>query len=114
VVEDAMKFVRREVKRGSKYQGIIMDPPAYGRGPDGEKWILETGINELVKLSSELLLPSNSFLIINLYSMGLSALVINNLIKDYFPLCKPQQGELFIKSKSGHELPLGTFLRFKT
>ena len=49
VIEDALKFVKREVKRGKKYNGIILDPPAYGRGPDGEKWILEEGLNELIK-----------------------------------------------------------------
>ncbi len=46
VIEDALKFVKREVKRGKKYNGIILDPPAYGRGPDGEKWVLEEGLND--------------------------------------------------------------------
>jgi 23S rRNA (cytosine1962-C5)-methyltransferase len=114
VVEDALKFARREARRGNKYQGIIMDPPAYGRGPEGEKWVLEYGINELIKLSSELLLPAKSFFIINLYSMGLSALVIQNLISNYFPKKANETGELFIPSKTGYQLPLGTFLRFKT
>ena len=113
VVEDAMKFVKREVKRGNKYSGIIMDPPAYGRGPDGEKWVLETGINELVKLCSEMFLDDHSFFIINLYSMGLSAQILQNLISCYFPLTNSEMGELFIPSKTGYNLPLGTFLRFK-
>jgi 23S rRNA (cytosine1962-C5)-methyltransferase len=79
VVEDAMKFVRREVKRGNKYNGIILDPPAYGRGPEGEKWVLEDGINEMMMLCSQLLEKSNSFLVLNMYSMGYSALVADNL-----------------------------------
>ncbi len=75
IVDDALKFVRREVKRGKKYNGIILDPPAYGRGPDGEKWILEENLNELLSLCHQLLEPRNSFLVLNLYSMGLSALL---------------------------------------
>ena len=108
-----MKFVKREVKRGSKYSGIILDPPAYGRGPDGEKWVLETSINELVKLCSEIFIPENSFFIINLYSMGLSAQILQNLINNYFPLTNSEMGELYLPSKTGYHLPLGTFLRFK-
>ena len=84
IVEDALKFCRREVKRGKKYNGIILDPPAYGRGPDGEKWILEENIAEIMSLCSQLLEESNSFLILNLYSMGFSAVIADNLIKDYF------------------------------
>lgn len=113
VVEDATKFVTREHKRGNKYHGIILDPPAYGRGPDGEKWVLETGINQLVKLCSEMLLPENSFFVINLYSMGLSAQVIDNLASNYFSSINPQMGELYLQSKTGYKLPLGTFYRFK-
>lgn len=112
VVEDAMKFVRREAKRGNKYHGIIMDPPAYGRGPEGEKWVLETGINELARLSSEILLPEKSFIVVNLYSMGLSALVIDNLMRNYFSFSDPEFGELYIPSKTLYKLPLGTFFRF--
>ncbi len=62
VVEDAMKFVKREVRRGKKYNGIILDPPAYGRGPDGEKWLLEEQINELLGLCSLLLEKETTFL----------------------------------------------------
>ncbi len=55
IVDDAMKFVKREVKRGNKYNGIILDPPAYGRGPEGEKWIIEDHLNELLKLMFSIL-----------------------------------------------------------
>jgi len=60
VVEDALKFVRREVKRGNRYDGIILDPPAYGRGPEGEKWILEDSIDEIISLCAELLRAQGS------------------------------------------------------
>lgn len=113
IVEDALKFCRREVKRGKKYNGIILDPPAYGRGPDGEKWILEENIAELMSLCSQLLEDSKSFLILNLYSMGFSAVIAENLIRDYFPDVKDRQyGELIIPEKSGKSLPLSIFTRF--
>jgi 23S rRNA (cytosine1962-C5)-methyltransferase len=112
VVEDAMKFIRREARRGNTYHGIIMDPPAYGRGPTGEKWVLEQGINELIELSAQLLEPTHSFCIVNLYSMGLSALVIDNLVGQHFGVKHSEMGELFLQSSSDLKLPLGTFLRF--
>ncbi len=112
VVEDALKFVKREVKRGKIYQGIILDPPAYGRGPAGEKWVLEEGLTELLELCSQLLAPKQSFLILNMYSMGLSSLVSANLAQSFFKPEAMEFGEFFIPSKSGQQLPLGTFLRF--
>lgn len=112
VVEDAMKFIRREVKRGNKYNGIILDPPAYGRGPAGEKWILSEGINELFSITSELLLPDNSFFIANLYSMGFSPMVMENLAQTHFQVKDYELGELYIASKTEQKLPLGSFFRF--
>lgn len=114
VVEDALKFARREARRGSIYNGIILDPPAYGRGPDGEKWILEENLNELVKLCQRLLSPNKGFLLINLYSMGFSALVLENLINSFFPgQTEIESGEIYLADKTGKRLPLGTFLRFQ-
>lgn len=113
IVEDALKFCRREVKRGKKYNGIILDPPAYGRGPDGEKWILEENIAEIMQLCSDLLEEHNSFLILNLYSMGFSAVIAENLIKDYFPdVHDPEYGELLIPDQAGRRLPLSIYVRF--
>jgi 23S rRNA (cytosine1962-C5)-methyltransferase len=114
IVEDALKFCRREVKREKKYNGIILDPPAYGRGPEGEKWILEENIAELMELCRELLAEKDSFLILNLYSMGFSAVIAENLIKDYFPDVKGCRfGELIVPEKSGKNLPLSVYARFK-
>lgn len=113
VVEDALKFVRREARRGNRYQGIIMDPPSYGRGPKGEKWVLEQNLNELVALGAELLEPNNSFFLLNLYSMGLSAMVMANLVRQHMQVENPQLGELYLQATSGHQLPLGTYLRLK-
>jgi 23S rRNA (cytosine1962-C5)-methyltransferase len=113
VVEDAMKFVQREVRRGNQYNGIILDPPAYGRGPEGEKWLLEESLNELLRLSALLLKKENFFFIINLYSLGFSALIVENLIKAHFGTeIKHEFGELFIPDSFGKKLPLGVFSRF--
>lgn len=126
IVDDALKFVRREVKRGKIYDGIILDPPAYGRGPDGEKWVLEQNIGELLELCSQLLAPRNSFLVLNLYSMGLSALLAKGLCNQSFGspaeaegdrLCDAKDaggerfGELYFSDSKGKALPLGVFYR---
>jgi len=108
-----MKFLRREVKREKQYECIILDPPAYGRGPDGEKWILEEGINELMELCCKLLYNNKAMLVLNLYSMGFSALVAENIVQYYFPQKNGECGELFIADRAGRRLPLGVFKRFK-
>lgn len=113
VVEDAFKFVQRELKRGKTYHGIILDPPAYGRGPDGEKWVLEKQINELLGMCAELLEEQNAFFLINLYSMGFSPLITENLIKGHFPGQQFESGELILNDEAGRGLPTGTFVRFR-
>lgn len=112
VVEDAYKFVQREVKRGNKYDAIILDPPAFGRGPNGEKWILQKNLNELLNLCALLLNETESCFILNLYSLGLSPLISENLIKQHFKLENYEFGENYITDKFNKKLPLGTFIRF--
>jgi len=115
MLEDALKFVQREVKRGKCYEGIILDPPAYGRGPDGEKWVLEESIAPLMETCSKLLDPINGFLILNLYSMGFSAVIACNLLKSYFPNARAiEYGELIVPDRSGKKLPLSVFARFSS
>jgi 23S rRNA (cytosine1962-C5)-methyltransferase len=114
VVEDAMKFVKRELKRGNRYHGIILDPPAYGRGPEGEKWILQDSIGEMVRACNQLLDPDTGFFILSLYSMGFSALIADSLAKASFGDIAGQEiGELYFTDRSQKKLPLGTLLRFK-
>jgi 23S rRNA (cytosine1962-C5)-methyltransferase len=113
VVEDALRFVRREVKRGNKYHGIILDPPAYGRGPEGERWILQEYIDEMIGGCKALLEPDSGFLVLSLYSMGFSALISENLVRSHFgEVMGKEMGELFLPDRAGNRLPLGTFLRF--
>lgn len=111
VYEDAFKFVKREQKRGNKYNGIIMDPPPYGRGPEGEKWTLQEQLNELVKMSCDLMDEKPYFFILSMYAVGLSATVGMNVVKTHFPEAIPDFGEFFLKSKKGRDLPMGTFVR---
>lgn len=109
IVEDALTFVKREVKRGKKYQGIILDPPAYGHGTEGQKWKLEDMINEMMKLVTELLDEKEHFLILNTYSLGFSSMIIENLLGGIKGL---ETGELFLNATSGYKLPLGVFGRY--
>lgn len=109
VVEDALTFVKRELKRGRKYHGIILDPPAYGHGPKGESWKLEDQVNEMMKHVFKLL-DEKFFIVLNTYSLGFSPLIIENIFSSYG--CKPfETGELFLPSESGQKLPLGVFGR---
>lgn len=114
VVEDAMKFVKREVKRGKKYHGIILDPPAYGHGPNGESWKLEDNIDEMLKNVLQLLDEEKHFLILNTYSLGFSSMIIENLIYNNLSY-KPalETGELYLQATTGNKLPLGVFGRFR-
>lgn len=113
MVEDALKFVKREVKRGKTYNGIILDPPAYGNGPNGEKWKLEDNINEMIHDVIKLLDPDEHFLILNTYSLGFSSVIIENLIKNAFPKVQNLEiGELYLQATAGPKLPLGVFGKF--
>lgn len=111
VIEDAMKFVKREVRRGNRYQGLIMDPPAYGHGAGGESWKLEKQLNELVHESLQLLDHNEHFLILNTYSLGFSSLILENLFMKQQQ--KLESGELYLQSRGGQNLPLGVFGRYR-
>ncbi len=113
IVEDALKFVRREVRRGNRYRGIILDPPAYGRGADGEKWVLEENIREMLECCAQLLEPQGAFLVLNLYSMGLSSTLARTAVRQAFGAPASEQwGELCFADRGGKQLPLGTYYRF--
>ncbi len=110
VVEDALKFVKREVKRAKKYNGIILDPPAFGHGPNGEKWKLEESINEILKDVAQLADEKNFFLILNTYSLGFSSIIVENLIRSSFKnISNLEIGELYLQATKGAKLPLGVF-----
>lgn len=110
VVEDALKFVSREAKRGRKYNGIILDPPAYGIGAKGERWKLEELLGELLSLVAQIL-ADDGFLVLNVYSLGLSPYIIQNLMEDYFGDRVVHISELCLKSRTEQVLPLGIVAR---
>lgn len=82
LVDDCVKFVQREIRRGSRYDAVIMDPPSYGRGPKGETWKLEENIFEFIKLCSELLCDNPLFFLVNSYTTGLSPAVLTYMISE--------------------------------
>jgi 23S rRNA (cytosine1962-C5)-methyltransferase len=113
VYEDALKFVKREVKRGNKYHAIIMDPPPYGRGPEGEKWTLQEKLDELVELSRQLLADQSAFFILSMYAVGLSYRVGLNVVQKHFTNHSPDSGEFEIPGSQGAPMPMGTFVRMR-
>ncbi len=111
IVDDALKFTQREVKRGKVYDVIKLDPPPYGRGPKGEKWILEDQLNELMKACRQILVPENGRLILNAYAIGFSPMLAYSLAKTLFPDAKKvDYGELFVSDRFGRKLSRGLFL----
>lgn len=116
IVDDAMAFLEREVRRGNKYDGIVMDPPAFGRGPKGEVWKIEEDLIKLVELCKKVLSDDPNFILINGYASGYSAIGYYNLLKGILPegaSNKIEYGELTIKeSKSERLLPAGIFARW--
>lgn len=113
MIDDALKFAKKEQRRGNLYQGIILDPPAFGHGPNGEKWKLEDNILEMIESVLQILDPKQHLLILNAYSLGFSALVPENLLR---PFSNKHQsdlniGELYLNAKSGVKLPLGVWGR---
>lgn len=114
VVEDAMKFARREARRGNLYDGIILDPPAYGHGPDGEKWKLDECLFEMLRTVGEILAPKDSFLVLNLYSNGYSALLGETTVRQAIGEgLKMESGELALNDSFGKALPLSIVVRME-
>ena len=106
LVDDVVKFVKREIRRGNKYDAIIMDPPSYGRGSNGEVWKLEDNLFDFVKLCSEVLSDEPLFVLINSYTTGLGATVLENILKlslekyngsvEAYELCLPTEEEIML------------------
>ena len=111
VVEDAMKFARREARRGNRYDGIILDPPAYGHGPDGEKWKLDECLFEMLRTVGEILSPQDAFLVLNLYSNGYSALLGETVVRQAMRTVSLESGELALRDKFDKALPLSIVVR---
>lgn len=115
LVDDCVKFVKREIRRGNKYDAIIMDPPSYGRGSSKEVWDIEKDLFDLVKLCMQILVEEPLFFIINSYTAGLSQVVLNNILTIFFEDKKGHisSGELGIKAKNNLILPCGVYGRYE-
>ena len=115
LVDDCIKFVQREIRRGNKYDAIIMDPPSYGRGTKNEVWSIDKDLFNLVTLCQEILTEDPLFFIINSYTAGLSHAVLQNILKITLKEKKGKitSGELGIKAKNGLILPCGVYARYE-
>jgi 23S rRNA (cytosine1962-C5)-methyltransferase len=111
ILDDAGAFVKREIKRGERYDAIILDPPAYGRGPKGEIWKVEENLPKLLELCKQVLSDEPLFVILNMYSTELSSLSLQNLLQDMMKDTDGsiEAGELALSQKNGQLLPLSIF-----
>lgn len=113
IAEDCMKFVEREIRRGRKYDGIIMDPPSYGRGPKGELWKLEDSFYDLVKLCANVISDDPLFFIASSYATGITAQASGQIFKLALPGGLVEAEELMLPvSKMGVLLPCGQTARW--
>jgi len=115
IVDDCFKFVRREIRRGSKYEAIILDPPSYGRGPGGEKWSLESDLDGLVRDLAELLSDQPLFVLLNSYTTGLSpstcGYILGNALRRFGGRVESDELGLPVRA-SGLCLPCGASSRW--
>lgn len=114
IVDDVQKFVAREIRRGNTYDVIMLDPPAFGRGPEGELWQFEEHLPALLDDCARLLKPESGMLLLNAYSLGFPALALENLVRTAMPFVKNIAAvELTLKEESprAFELPTGIVIR---
>ena len=116
IVDDVVKFVNREIRRGNKYDGIIMDPPSYGRGTNGEVWKFEENIADLVELCTKVLSDNPLFFLINSYTTGISSTVLENILRlNIKKKGKLSCGEVGLKmTNSKLVLPCGIYGRWES
>ncbi len=115
IVDDAAKFVAREVRRERRYDGILLDPPKYGRGPDGEIWRLEEDLPQLIADCRKLIDDQSRFLFLTVYAVRMSAMALGILLKSHFHDLpgKIEFGELAVREQTrGHLLPTAIFARW--
>jgi len=117
IAEDAMKFCQRELKRGNRYDAVILDPPSYGHGPKGEPWKIAEHLLPLLKLCGELTADRRAFVLVSCHSPGIGpAELAAYLAEGIFGHCgqPPEAGELFLETADGRRLPSGVFARWPT
>ena len=116
IIDDVVKFVQREIRRGNKYDAIVMDPPSYGRGKNGEVWQFENNIADLVELCMQVLSDDPLFFLINSYTTGISSRVLANLLELNMKKYKGKitSGEIGLPMKNSNlVLPCGIYGRWE-
>lgn len=115
ILDDCLKFVEREIKRGNKYDGVIMDPPVYGNGPDGKAWDFNRDFPKLLRDVKQILSPTPLFILINAYAVSASSIMLNNVLTDLNLGGKIEVGELAIKESARERyLSTGIFGRWNS
>lgn len=115
IVEDALKFCRREVKRGNSYDAVILDPPSYGHGPKGESWSIKRDLLPLLELCGQLTEASRQFILCTCHTPGIGAAELSAYLSDgIFGHCgqPPKVGTLYLSTADGRKLPSGDFARW--
>jgi 23S rRNA (cytosine1962-C5)-methyltransferase len=113
LLDDAFKFVAREVRRGRVYDAILLDPPSFGRGPKGELWKVEQQITSLLGNIRKLLVKRDGMVVLTMYNLEASSLMLKCLMEDYFPNGQLEYGELALPcASSSRILPLSLFARW--
>ncbi|MBP5786470.1 MAG: class I SAM-dependent rRNA methyltransferase, partial [Kiritimatiellae bacterium] len=117
VLEDAVKYVRREIRRGSRYEAVVLDPPAFGRGPGGGVWKVEHHLTELLDLCGQLLSREARLFILTTYNIEASSLMLHNLLSDLFRGRggRLEAGELALRHEAGEGrlLPLSIYAAWR-
>jgi 23S rRNA (cytosine1962-C5)-methyltransferase len=116
IIDDALKYVRREARRGSRYEALLLDPPSFGRGPKKEMWKAETHLHELILACREVLAPEPRFVLLTLYALEASSLMAGNLVAEMMAghPGRVRTGELALREESaGRLLPLALWARWE-
>lgn len=114
ILDDCLKFVRREVKRGVRYDGIIMDPPVFGHGPEGERWEFFESFPKLLAACQQVLTDEPLFVLINAYAISASSIMLQNVLEDTMKVFKGtvEAGELVLEQSNGRQLSTGIYARW--
>ncbi|GAB6064536.1 class I SAM-dependent methyltransferase [Deferrisoma palaeochoriense] len=114
IVDDALKFVRREARRGNRYQGIVLDPPTFGRGPKGQVFKIEEHLFELLEACAAILAPGPAFVLLSCHTPGFTPTTLANLLEAAIPRAadRIERGEMLVTDETGRALPSGTYARW--